>query len=82
VKSVAESKGAIKGTKHLPKSEIQRRLIELDAKMRAAAARLEFEKAIKLRDRIQELEKSLDWILGKEERITSKKGKAKSGSLK
>ena len=82
VKSVAESKGAIKGTKHLPKSEIQRRLIELDAKMRAAAARLEFEKAIKLRDRIQELEKSLDWILGKEERIPSKKGKAKSGSLK
>jgi len=82
VKSVAERKGAIKGTKHLPKSEIQRRLIELDAKMRAAAARLEFEKAIKLRDRIQELEKSLDWILGKEERITSKKGKAKLGSLK
>jgi excinuclease ABC subunit B len=82
VKSVAERKGTIKGTKHLPKSEIQRRLIELDAKMRAAAARLEFEKAIKLRDRIQELEKSLDWILGKEERITSKKGKAKSGSLK
>jgi excinuclease ABC subunit B len=82
VKSVAESKRAIKGTKHLPKSEIQRRLIELDAKMRAAAAILEFEKAIKLRDRIQELEKSLDWILGKEERITSKKGKAKSGSLK
>ena len=82
VKSVAERKGTIKGTKHLPKSEIQRRLIELDAKMRAAAATLEFEKAIKLRDRIQELEKSLDWILRKEERITSKKGKAKSGSLK
>ncbi len=81
VKSVAESKRAIKGTKHLPKSEIQRRLIEFDAKMRAAAATLEFEKAIKLRDRIQELEKSLDWILGKEERMTSKKGKAKSGSL-
>jgi len=73
VKSVAESKGEIKSTKHLPKSEIKRRLIEIDAKMRSAAARLEFEKAITLRDRIQELEKSLDWILSKEERDTSKK---------
>jgi len=82
VKSVAESKRAIKGTKHLSKTEIQRRLIELDAKMRSAAARLEFEKAIKLRDRIQELEHSLGWMLGKKERKAKKKRKVKTASLK
>ena len=82
VKSVAEIRGVIKGTKHLSKTEIQRRLIELDAKMRSAAARLEFEKAIKLRDRIQELEHSLGWMLGKKERKVNKKRKVKTGSLK
>jgi len=73
VKSVAESKGKIKGTKHLSKTEIQTRLIELDAKMRSAAAKLEFEKAIELRDRIKELEKSLDYVLEKRERKAKKK---------
>ena len=82
VKSVAESERAIKGTKHLPKAEIQSRLIELDAKMRSAAARLDFEKAITIRDRIQELENSLDWMIGKEERKANKKRKVKTGSLK
>jgi len=66
VKGVAKKRGEIRGTKHLPKSEIQGRLIELDAKMRSYAARLEFEKAIQLRDRIKELENSLDRILDKE----------------
>jgi excinuclease ABC subunit B len=78
VKSVSKKSGTIKGTKHLTKSEIQRQLIELDAKMRTAAARLEFEKAIKLRDRIQELERSLDRILAKD-RTARKKDKIKSG---
>jgi excinuclease ABC subunit B len=66
VKGVAKKRSEIKGTKHLPKSEIQRRLIELDAKMRSYAARLEFEEAIQLRDRIRELESALDRILEKE----------------
>ena len=66
VKGVAKKRSEIKGTRHLPKSEIQRRLIELDAKMRSYAARLEFEKAIQLRDRITELETALDRILKKE----------------
>lgn len=72
VKSVAESKREIKGTKHLSKTQIQKRLIELDAKMRTYAARLEFEKAIELRDRIQELERSLDWTLEKESKASKK----------
>ncbi|MFA5365283.1 MAG: excinuclease ABC subunit UvrB [Candidatus Bathyarchaeia archaeon] len=73
VKGVAESGHTIKGTKHLPKSEIHKQLIELDAQMRAAAERLEFEKAIQFRDRIQELEKSLDYILDKEEKTPQKR---------
>jgi excinuclease ABC subunit B len=79
VKDVAKKRSEIKDTKHLPKSEIQQRLIELDAKMRSYAARLEFEKAIQLRDRIKELEKSLDRIIGKE---GSNRKKVKSDVLR
>ena len=74
-KSVAESERKIKGTKHLAKTEIQRKLIEFDAKMRSAAEQLEFEKAIEFRDRIKELEKSLDYVLTKSESKPRKKGK-------
>ena len=59
VKSVSQKEGIIKGTKHLPKSDIKRQLIELDAKMREAAERLEFEHAIELRDAIAELNRAL-----------------------
>jgi excinuclease ABC subunit B len=59
VKSVSAKKGRIKGTKHLAKSDIQRRIIELDAKMKAAAERLDFETAIEHRDAIEELKQSL-----------------------
>jgi excinuclease ABC subunit B len=73
IKAIVEKRSELNDTKHLPKSEIQQRLIELDAKMRAYAARLEFEKAIQVRDRVQELETSLDRILAKE-RSNRKKG--------
>ena len=43
--------------------------------MRSAAAKLEFEKAILLRDRIKEMEKSLDYIISKSERKIKKKEK-------
>lgn len=57
VKFVSEAKGKIKGTKHLSKIDIERQLIELDAQMRTCAAQLDFEKAIELRDRIEQLKK-------------------------
>jgi excinuclease ABC subunit B len=60
VKSVSHKEGVIKGTKHLPKSDIKRQIIELDAKMREAAENLDFEHAIELRDTIAELNKALD----------------------
>jgi len=59
VKSVSQKECIIKGTKHLPKSDLRRQIIELDAKMREAAEKLEFERAIELRDAIAELNKAL-----------------------
>ena len=59
VKKVSQKEGAIKGIKHLAKSDVQRRIIEFDAEMREAAERLDFERAIKLRDAIRELSQSL-----------------------
>ncbi len=59
VKKISEKKGRIKGTKHLAKTEIQYKIIELDAKMRAAAERLDFERAIELRDTIEEYKKAI-----------------------
>ncbi len=59
IKSVSHKEGTIKGVKHLPKSDIQRQIIELDAKMREAAEKLDFERAIELRDAISELNLAL-----------------------
>ncbi len=58
VKGVTQKETVIKGTKHLPKSDIKRQIIELDAEMRAAAEKLDFERAIELRDAIAELSRS------------------------
>jgi excinuclease UvrABC helicase subunit UvrB len=42
-------------------------MVELDAQMREAAEKLDFEKAIQLRDAIAELTRSLDYKLKKEQ---------------
>ncbi len=56
VKGVSQKEGAmIKGIKHLAKSDLKRQMIELDAQMREAAERLDFEKAIELRDTLARL---------------------------
>jgi excinuclease ABC subunit B len=60
IKSVIQKESTIKGVKHLAKSDISRQIIELDAKMHEAAERLEFERAIELRDAIAELNKALE----------------------
>jgi excinuclease ABC subunit B len=60
VKGVSEKESIIKGTKHLPKSDMRRQIIELDAKMREAAEKLDFELAIQLRDAIAELNRALE----------------------
>lgn len=55
VKSVAAKTREIKGAKHLPKAEVEKKLIELDAEMKKAAEQLDFERAIQLRDAIARL---------------------------
>jgi excinuclease ABC subunit B len=59
VKSVSLKEGTIKGTKHLPKSDIRRQMVDLEAQMREAAEKLNFERAIELRDSIAELKRVL-----------------------
>jgi excinuclease ABC subunit B len=59
IKGVSKKEGVIKGTKHLPKSDIRRQVIEMDAQMHEAAEKLDFERAIELRDAIAELNKAL-----------------------
>jgi excinuclease ABC subunit B len=59
IKGVSKKEGVIKGTKHLPKSDIRRQVIEMDAQMHEAAEKLNFERAIELRDAIAELNKAL-----------------------
>lgn len=59
VKKIEDKRFALKGVKHLPRADMEKQLIELDAQMHQCAERLEFEKAIELRDRIGELKKAL-----------------------
>jgi len=55
-KPIREKVVEITDTRHIPKSEIPNMIIALDAEMREAAERLDFEAAIQLRDRIRNLE--------------------------
>ncbi len=59
VKKVSQKERIIKGIKHMAKSDVQRQIIEFDAEMREAAERLDFERAIQLRDTIRDLSRSL-----------------------
>ena len=59
VKGISKKRSDIKGTKHLSRVDVQRRLIDLEAGMKEAAERLDFEKAIQLRDAIAEIRSSL-----------------------
>ncbi len=58
-KPIKEKVVEITDTKHIPKSDIPNVIIELEAEMRGAAEKLDFERAIMLRDTIQRLEKEI-----------------------
>ncbi|MCT8337742.1 excinuclease ABC subunit UvrB [Methanoculleus sp. Afa-1] len=55
-KPIREKEVDITDIKHVPKSEVPNLIIELEADMREAAERLEFERAIALRDMIKRLQ--------------------------
>ena len=59
IKPIKEKEILVKDTKHIPKKEIPNLVIEIDVKMREAADKLEFEKAIELRDMIKKLKKRI-----------------------
>jgi excinuclease ABC subunit B len=56
-KPIREKIVEVVDTRHIPRSDIPNRIIELDAEMKKAAERLDFERAIQLRDAIRRLEK-------------------------
>ena len=58
-KPIREKVVEITDTRHIPRSDIPNVIIELEAEMRAAAERLEFERAIQLRDTARRLEKEM-----------------------
>lgn len=55
IKKVAGKGREIKGVKHLSKKDVEKKLVELEARMRTAAEKLNFEEAIGLRDAIRSL---------------------------
>ncbi|HDJ37702.1 MAG TPA: excinuclease ABC subunit UvrB [Methanosarcinales archaeon] len=60
MKAIKEKQVEIKDAKHIPKRDIPNLLIEIAAEMREAADRLDFERAIWLRDRMDELKKRVE----------------------
>ena len=59
IKPIRDKVVEITDTRHIPKTDIPNVIIELEAEMCAAAERLEFERAIQLRDTVKRLEKEL-----------------------
>jgi excinuclease ABC subunit B len=60
IKPVREKEVDLKDIKHVPRNEVPNLLIELEAKMRSAAEELDFERAIALRDTINNLRKKME----------------------
>ncbi len=58
-KPVKEKVVEIKDVKHVPKAEIPNMIIELEAEMKEASDRLDFEKAIIVRDKINKLKSKI-----------------------
>jgi len=59
IKPIKEKEVDVKDTKHVPTPEIPNMIIELEADMKEAADKLDFETAIALRNRIRKLEERL-----------------------
>jgi len=55
IKAVKEKATDLRDVKHIPRKAVPEMLIELEAEMKAAAERLDFEEAIRLRDRVSAL---------------------------
>ena len=58
-KKISEKSKDIRGIKHMSKIDARKKVIELEAQMRIAAENLDFEKAIELRDAMNELNEEM-----------------------
>lgn len=56
-KKIAAKTREIKDTKYISKTDLDKKIIELEAEMKKAAEDLDFEKAIRLRDYVEDLKK-------------------------
>jgi excinuclease ABC subunit B len=59
IKPIKEEEIELKDTKHIPKKNIPKLIREAEREMRTAADRLEFERAIYMREKIKELKKRI-----------------------
>jgi len=59
VKKIADKKHDLRGVRHMSSVDVEKKMIELDAEMRIAAEKLDFEKAIELRDTLEALKAQL-----------------------
>lgn len=59
IKAIRQQEVELKDTKHIPKKNIPKLIKEAEKEMKLAADRLEFERAIYLRDKVKELQKRL-----------------------
>ncbi len=60
IKAIAQSESAAALKAHIPKSKLPEFVLSLEAKMRDAAERLDFEEAIKLREQLREIRSALE----------------------
>jgi excinuclease ABC subunit B len=61
IKTILEKSREIKGTKHMSKSQLQKKIIQIEADMKKAATNLDFEKAIDLRDHLEDMKRSQEY---------------------
>ncbi|MFA5406790.1 MAG: excinuclease ABC subunit UvrB [Candidatus Nanoarchaeia archaeon] len=62
IKPIKNKEVELTDFKSVPKAELPNLIIELEAEMNESAVQMEFERAIKLRDRINQLKKSLNTL--------------------
>ncbi len=72
IKKLGEKKYDLKGIKHMSGIDVEKKIIELDAQMRIAAEKLDFEKAIQLRDTLDALKSQLTGVIEQKDYVNSK----------
>jgi excinuclease ABC subunit B len=59
IKKIADKKYEVRGIKHMSAHDVEKKIADLDAEMRIAAEKLDFEKAIEIRDTLDAMKKEL-----------------------